>query len=122
MTTRNIFKTILLTATSAVMLSAPAAFAADFTKFNTAATTSSVNVDYSPINQFSSAFGREERGRTKISYTAVEAQGQRFLNAYMSRLANVQVTTLSKNDQLAYWLNTVCYTHLRAHETEADLV
>ena len=105
----NHIKTILLTVGAAALLGAPAAFAADTTAFNqfsTAATTSSVTVDYSPIQQFSKAFGKEERGRTKISYSAVEQQGQRFLDVYLNRLANVQVSSLSRNDQLAYWLNT----------------
>ena len=102
-------KTILLTVTSAALLGAPAAFAADtgaFSQFSSAAATSSVNVDYSPIAQFSKTFGIQERGRTKISYTAVEQQGQRWLNAYVNRLSNVPVSSLSRNDQLAYWLNT----------------
>ena len=109
MTSRNVLKAILLTATSVALLAAPATFAAEpssFEKFSTSAPTSSVNVDYSPIQQFSNAFGNEDRGRTKISYSAVEQQGQRFLNLYMSRLAAVPVSSLSRNDQLAYWLNT----------------
>jgi len=109
MSSRNIIKAILLTATSLTLFAAPASFAADtgsFDKFTSAATTSSINVDYSPIKQFSTAFGREDRGRTKISYSAVEQQGQRFLDLYMSRLAAVQVSALSRDDQLAYWLNT----------------
>lgn len=106
---RNILKVFLLTATSITLLAAPATYAADvgsFDKFSTSSPTSSVNVDYSPIKQFSSTFGRQERGRTKISYAAVEQQGVRFLNVYMSRLAAVQVSSLSRDDQLAYWLNT----------------
>jgi len=109
MTSKNVLKTILLTATSVAFFAAPAAFAADpgsFDKFATSAPTSSVNVDYTPIQQFSNAFGQERSGRTKISYSAVEQQGQRFLNLYMQRLASVQVSSLSRNDQLTYWLNT----------------
>ena len=103
------FKTIFLTVTSAALLGAPTAFAANagsFSKFSSAAATSSVNVDYSPIAQFSKAFGKQERGRTKISYAAVEQQGKRFLNVYINRLSNVPVSSLSRDDQLAYWLNT----------------
>lgn len=107
--TYRLLKTLILTATSAGLLAAPSAFAAStgaFAQFNSSTTTSSVNVDYSPIMKFSEAFGVEERGRTKISYSAVEQQGQRFLNAYINRLSNVAVSSLSRNDQLAYWLNT----------------
>jgi len=107
--TSNVLKAILLTAASVALFSAPTAFAAEagsFDKFSTSAPTSSVNVDYSPIQQFSTAFGQEKSGRTKISYSAVEQQGQRFLNLYMARLAAVDVSSLSRNDQLTYWLNT----------------
>jgi len=103
------FKTILLTVTSAALLGAPTAFAAStgsFSQFSNAAATSSVNVDYSPIAKFSETFGKQERGRTKISYSAVEQQGKRFLNAYINRLSNVHVSSLTRDDQLAYWLNT----------------
>jgi len=109
MTSRNVLKEILLTATAAAVFAAPAAYAADpgsFDKFSTSSPTSSVTVDYSPIKQFSEAFGREDRGRTKISYAAVEQQGQNFLTAVMARFAAVQVSSLSRDDQLAYWLNT----------------
>ena len=103
------FKTIFLTVTSAALLGAPTAFAANtnaFSQFSSSAATSSVNVDYSPIAKFSETFGRQERGRTKIAYTAVEQQGMGFLNAYINRLSRVSVSSLSRNDQLAYWLNT----------------
>lgn len=109
MTSKNVLKTILLTATTMAMFAAPATFAAEagsFDKFSTSSPTSSVNVDYSPIKQFSDVFGKKERGRTKISYAAVEQKGQNFLRVYLSRLANVQVSSLSRDDQLAYWLNT----------------
>jgi len=81
MTSKNVIKTILLTATSMAIFAAPASFAADpgsFDKFRASAPTSSVNIDYSPIEKFSAAFGRKERGRTKISYAAVEQKGQKF--------------------------------------------
>jgi len=109
MASKNVLKTILLNATTIAMFAAPATFAAEagsFDKFSTSSPTSSVNVDYSPIKQFSDVFGKTERDRTKISYTAVEQKGQNFLRVYLSRLANVQVSSLSRDDQLAYWLNT----------------
>lgn len=107
--TSPLIKVLLLTATSAGLLAAPPAFAAStgtFSQFSKSTTTSSVDVDYTPISQFSKAFGVEERGRTKISYSAVEQQGQNFLRVYLNRLSNVPVSSLSRNDQLAYWLNT----------------
>jgi len=105
----NFLKTILLAATSTALLGAPAAFAASsasFSQSSNASSASSFHVDYSPISKFSTTFGREERGRTKIAYSAVEQQGQRFLSVYINHLSQVPVSSLSRNDQLAYWLNT----------------
>lgn len=109
MTSRKAFKAILLAASSMVLLSTPTGFAeetADFAKFQTSAEVSSIDVDYGPIGKFSSAFGDEQRGRTKISYAAVEQQGKAFMKTYMNYLERVNVSALSRDDQLAYWLNT----------------
>ena len=109
MTSRSTFKAILLAASAVALFATPAGFAEDaasFTKFSTSAEASTVNVDYRPIQKFSTAFGPEERGRTKISYAAVEQQGKAFMKTYMGYLANVPVSNLTRNDQLAFWLNT----------------
>ena len=60
----RLLKALLLTATSAALLGAPSAFAASpssFAQFNSSTTTSSVDVDYSPMTQFSETFGRKRR-------------------------------------------------------------
>jgi len=103
------FKVMLLAAGSALLLGAPAGFAEDansFAQFSTAAETSSVAVDYRPIAQLTEAFGGEQRGRMKISYAALEQQGEAFMTTYMRYLSGIEVSSLSRDDQLAYWLNT----------------
>lgn len=109
MTAGNTFKVALLAAGSAFLMGAPAGFAEDaasFAKFSTAAETSSLEVSYEPIAQFTKAFGDEQRGRVKIAYAAVEQQGEDFMKRYMRYLSAVPVSSLSRHDQLAYWLNT----------------
>lgn len=105
----NMIKAMLLATSSALLLGAPAGFAedaADFTQFSTAAETSAFRVNYTPIKQFTTAFGAEQRGRMKISYAAVDQQGEAFMKTYMGYLSSVPVSTLARNDQMAFWLNT----------------
>lgn len=106
---QNSFKAVLLAAGSAMLLGSPVGFAedaADFAKFSSASQVSSVNVDYRPISQFTAAFGEERRGRMQIAYAAVAQQGEAFMKTYMGYLAKVPVSSLSRDDQLTYWLNT----------------
>jgi len=106
---RTHFKAALLAASAAMFLGAPTGFAddsGDFAQFAVAAETSAYAVEYAPIKNFTDAFGSEQRGRLKISYAAVEQQGKAFMASYKRYLAAVPVSTLSENDQLAYWLNT----------------
>ena len=102
-------KAVLLAASSALLLAVPAGFADDagsIAQFSTSAEVSDYNVDYSPIQKFSNAFVDEQRGRTKVAFEPVGQQGKAFLIGYMRYLSNVPVSTMSRNDQLAYWLNT----------------
>lgn len=93
---------IALLATSA----APAIAESISEKFAASAATSQAQVDYRPIGQFTDAFCTVERSRVQCAYDAMGQQGERFLNRYESYLSNVPVSRLSKDDQLAYWLNT----------------
>ncbi|MEL7454163.1 MAG: hypothetical protein AAGJ50_12415, partial [Pseudomonadota bacterium] len=104
-------KYTLLASSFALALGAPTAIAdsattAPLEQFAVHAETSTYNVRYDPIADFMGAFTDVERGRVKISYAAVEQQGQRFLTQYTRYLRNVPVSSLSRDDQLAYWLNT----------------
>lgn len=102
-------KVVLLAASSAILFTAPAGFADEtgaFSQFTTSAEVSDYNVDYSPIQKFSNVFVDEQRGRTKVAYAPAGQQGKAFMIGYVRYLSNVPVSTLSRNDQLAYWLNT----------------
>ncbi len=109
---RQILKTTVLAASTLFMLAGPLATAdttlssADVTQLTQAAETSQTAIDYSPIAQFNRAFVSEQRGRMKIAYSAVASDGAAFMKQYMRYLSNVPVTSLSRDDQLAYWLNT----------------
>ena len=108
---RTSLKSILLAASFAVSLGPVTAIAdtaepAALTQFTAHADTSGYAVRYQPIAQFTQAFAQEERGRTKIAYAAVNQQGMRFLTQYVRYLQDVPVEQLSRDDQLAFWLNT----------------
>ena len=106
---QNTLKAVLLAASSAILLTAPAGFAdetGDFAQFSASAEVSNYAVDYRPIQQFTKAFALEQRGRMKVSYAAVEQQGGAFMKTYMKYLSEVPVSTMTRDDQLAYWLNT----------------
>lgn len=105
------FKSVYLATSLAISLPASVAFAEPATpealaQYAVAAETSTYLVRYDPIQNFTNAFGREERGRMKIAYAAVNQQGQRFLEQYVAYLQDVPVASLSRDDQLAFWLNT----------------
>lgn len=103
------FKAVLLAASSVLLMSAPAGFAdetGEFAQFSSSAEVSNYVVDYRPIQQFTKAFALEQRGRMKVSYAAVSQQGEAFMTQYKRYLSAVPVSSLSRDDQLAYWLNT----------------
>ena len=104
-------KTVLLGASAAFLLGLPAGLAEPLSSDQVAqltqvSETSQLAVDYSPWAQFTQAFTSEERGRTKIAYASVATDGSAFMAQYMRYLSNVSVTTLNRDEQLAYWLNT----------------
>jgi len=104
-------KTILLGASAALLLGGPLAIADTISpvqveQLTQASETSQYTVNYSPIADFTRAFTTEQRGRIKIAYASVASDGAAFMDRYVQYLANVPVTSLSRDDQLAYWLNT----------------
>ncbi|MEO1405588.1 MAG: DUF547 domain-containing protein [Pseudomonadota bacterium] len=111
MSLRSQLRNTVLAAGLALTLASPISSAetpdaTPYTQFAAHTETSTFNVRYDPIMQFTDVFANEERGRLKIAYSAVSQQGDRFLNQYVNYLSNVPVTTLTRDDQLAYWLNT----------------
>lgn len=111
MMTRTLLRNALLSASAVLVLAGPLAIAetvspAQFEQLTQAAETSQYAVDYTPVATFMGAFATEERGRTKIAYAAIASEGGPFMAQYVRYLSNVPVTSLSRDDQLAYWLNT----------------
>jgi len=109
---RQTLRNTLLAASTALMLAGPLASAqtslspTEVSQLTRVAETSQANVDYSPIADFNRAFTSEQRGRTKIAYSAVKTDGAVFMAQYLRYLSRVPVTSLNRDDQLAYWLNT----------------
>lgn len=62
-------------------------------------------IDYSPMELFMKKFAVVERGRPNIAYKAVRKHGEPFLASYTQYLSDQNVSALSSDGQLAYWLN-----------------
>lgn len=104
-------KSTILAGLMSLAFATPVAFAQDpvlndFAQFSTAAEASSVAVNYEPVDQLLGAFTDENRGRMDVAYAAIDDRVQGALDTYIDYLAIVPVTQLSREDQLAYWLNT----------------
>lgn len=78
---------------------------AAFAKFGVFPEVAQNTADFTDIVAFMNSYSASNRGRTKVSYDAVGATGGRMLIKLIQDLQGVPVTTLSKPDQLAYWLN-----------------
>ncbi len=63
------------------------------------------DLDYSLMALFMEKFSVVERGRTKIAYSETRRQGKPFLTAYVEKMAAEDISVLSRDGQLAYWLN-----------------
>ncbi|MEO9971965.1 MAG: DUF547 domain-containing protein [Hyphomonadaceae bacterium] len=108
---RSPLKTALLGASAALLLGGPLAVAetissTEVQQLTQVAETSQVAVSYQPITDFTSVFATEQRGRMKIAYATVATDGAEFMAQYTQYLSNIAATSLSRDDQLAYWLNT----------------
>lgn len=62
-------------------------------------------VSYEPYEQLLETFTEQERGRTKIYYSAMAGTGERFVDATVEGFLRIDPTPLNRNEQLAYWLN-----------------
>ncbi|MGE0565050.1 MAG: DUF547 domain-containing protein [Pseudolabrys sp.] len=85
---------------------APAAaqnLAARFSKHDAASTET---VDHGDWGKLLGSYVRASAdGVNRVDYRRFKAQGQRTLDAYLLKLEGVKVTTLSRNEQFAYWAN-----------------
>lgn len=71
----------------------------------TAASSTGSPIDYSFYDDLMSRASVNEGGRPKIAYDFLRDQKVDYFGNYISLLSRKSVTSLSKNDQLAYWLN-----------------
>ena len=67
---------------------------------------STLSVDTAPYSDMIGALATLERGRTLIAYDVANAQALPFFNQYVTYLAGIDVASLNRDEQLAYWLNT----------------
>ncbi|MDP9412942.1 MAG: DUF547 domain-containing protein [Pseudomonadota bacterium] len=88
---------------------APAAVAGDaasLKRWSAHDPASPVRINYDPLDKLLTAYVVPEgNGRTLVPFARLKGDGQRVLEAFVSRLEQVQVETLSRDEQLAYWLN-----------------
>ena len=61
--------------------------------------------DYSPLDVFFGGYAEKSRGRTTFAYQSMGQRGQKFLADYLAYLESIPVSQLSRDQQLAYWLN-----------------
>jgi len=62
-------------------------------------------IDYSPYDSFIKKLSVNEGGRPRIAYDLIRSEKIDFVDNYVSYLERQNVTGLTKDDQLAYWLN-----------------
>lgn len=67
--------------------------------------TSSARIDYQVYEQFLEKLATTTGGRTQLYYSAMDERSAQLLRTYISELSKIDVTRLSRNEQLAYWLN-----------------
>ena len=61
--------------------------------------------DYSPLDIFFGGYAQDKGARTTFAYQSMGSRGIKFLNDYVSYVEAIPVSQLSRDQQLAYWLN-----------------
>ena len=67
--------------------------------------TNPTQIDYSIYETLFEKISTRDTGRTEIYYAAMDGQVVEVLNAYIAQLAQTRVSALSRQEQLAFWLN-----------------
>lgn len=100
-------RSFMTLATSALLLSvALPTLAEDETTAVTKATIVAVTTpDYAPMQNFMDQASLNERGRPAIKFKQLRDSEPRFFQSYEEYLVNVDYSSLSDDDRLAYWLN-----------------
>ena len=86
-----------------------------FKKYDSESVT---EIDYSPIDQLYSAVSVEKGERLNFRYDVLRGEGLQFLDSFAEVLASFTPTSLSRNEQLAYWLNLRNLLVIRAIASE----
>ena len=68
--------------------------------------SSTIRVDHSPWQHFLARYAKTDAdGDVRLDYAAVSATDRTGLDGYLASLAGVTVTSLRRQQQLAYWVN-----------------
>lgn len=68
--------------------------------------SSKIEIDHDAWDAFLKKFVRSDGdGINRVAYKRVGGADKKALNTYLKALHNVDVTTLNRNEQLAYWVN-----------------
>ncbi len=81
------------------------AAARDYGKFAAHEPSSVLKPDYDAINEFLGVFSERRGGRMLLTYSRMLPQGLVVLRQYRSYLETIPVTKLTRDRQLAFWLN-----------------
>lgn len=101
------FKKIIAAAAIVAVISGPVSHAEQSSNLFAAYDENSVAyVENKPYSEIISALTISERGRTLVAYDIAHANALPFFQQYADYLANVPVSTLNRDEQLAFWLNT----------------
>jgi len=74
-------------------------------------------VSYSVVDTILETFVIEQKGRSSVRYSVMKGQGQRAIESIVSGFENIKIEKLSRDQQLAYWLNL--RTLMVLHSTSA---
>lgn len=101
---QSIFSAIAVSALGAVIALPVAAQTSPLiSAYDDASTTV---VDSEAYSELVTALSVTERGRTLIAYDVANARALPYFEQYVDYLSGIDVETLSRDEQLAYWLNT----------------
>ncbi len=62
-------------------------------------------IDYALYDSFTKAMTVKQGGRPRVAYDFIREQEQDVIGPYITHLAQQDISALSENDKLAYWLN-----------------
>ncbi|MEM9740127.1 MAG: DUF547 domain-containing protein [Pseudomonadota bacterium] len=116
-------KTLKFALLASMISFSPAAVAQSgaFAVFSETSEQSGSAVDYAPYQELFNVLAIRDDERTLVAYEAIRESAAGFLTSYTRYLASVDVTSLSRDDQLAYWLNTRNFLVVKALSEERSL-